>query len=132
MAEISFLNSLWNRAISGDKITIADVRAIEAYSQVIANEARQEPVGDAIEIDVAPETMKFVMDKIKLKNKTIAKRTLTPVWVIELWASGKGDKYDYQVYIWKLKILASLTKSYGWAIFLLEARSLPKALKGGK
>lgn len=85
----------------------------------------QKPVGDAIEIDVPAKTMQFVMSKIKLKPKTIASRTLTPEWVVELWLNGKGDKYDLQVYIWKLKILASLTHRYNWAIFLLEPENLP-------
>lgn len=101
--------------------------ATQALSTLIDREnkkAEQKPVGDAIEIKVAPETMKFVMSKIKLQLNTIAKRTLTPQWVVEKWSNGKGDQYDYEVYIWKLKILASLAH-FNWAVFLLKPENLP-------
>lgn len=106
----------------------AEQELAQALLQLINNEKiawEQKPVGDAIEIDVPAKTMQFVMSKIKLKPKTIASRTLTPEWVVELWLNGKGDKYDLQVYIWKLKILASLTHRYNWAIFLLKPENLP-------
>lgn len=106
---------------------IADqiMNLIIAYTE----SARQEPVGYGIEIKVNAQVMQHVMSKIKLNPKTIAKRTLVPKWLVEKWIDGSGDKYDYEVYMWKLKILASLTRRYGWAVFLIDDVS---ALNKGK
>lgn len=86
-------------------------------------------IGDALEVKVNPETMKFVISKIKLKNETIADRTLQPLWLIHSWISGKGDSYDYEVEIWVLRILAHLTRKYNWAIFLLEPENIRELQK---
>lgn len=88
--------------------------------------ARQEPVGDAIEIKVPKETMLFVMSKIKLQPKTIARRVLVPEWLVEKWLNGSADNYDLEVHIWRLKVLASLTRRYNWMVFLLKPDNLPK------
>lgn len=93
--------------------------------QSLLNAAKQEAVGDAIELDVPLETMQFVLSKIKAKPKTIAKRLLMQEWQVNVWFDGTADKYDLQVYIWRLKILASLTRRYNWAVFLLEPKNLP-------
>lgn len=87
--------------------------------------AQQEPIGDAIEIVVAPETMQFVLSKINLKIKTIANRTLVPMWLVNKWGVGMADEADLEVYIWRLKILASLTGRYNWSVFLLKPENLP-------
>lgn len=87
--------------------------------------AQQEAVGDAIEIDVPLETMQFVLSKIKLKPKTIAKRLIIQEWQVQRWLDGKADKYDLNVYMWRLKLLASLTGRYNWAVFLLKPDNLP-------
>lgn len=88
--------------------------------------AQQEPIGDAIEIDVPLETMQYVLSKIKLKPKTIARRLLMQEWQVNVWFDGTADKHDLQVYMWRLKILASLTRRFNWAIFLLKPENLPK------
>jgi hypothetical protein len=87
--------------------------------------AQQEPIGDAIEIDVPLETMQFVLSKIKLKPKTIAKRLIMQEWQVQRWLDGSADKYDLNVYMWRLKLLASLTGRYNWAVFLLKPDNLP-------
>lgn len=97
------------------------IELMQAYRK-----AQQEPIGDAIEIDVPLETMQFVLSKIKLKPKTLAKRLLMQQWQVERWLDGKADKYDLQVYIWRLKLLASLTGRFNWAVFLLKPDNLPK------
>jgi hypothetical protein len=87
--------------------------------------AQQEPIGDAIEIDVPLETMDFVLSKIKMKPKTIAKRLLMEEWQVNVWFDGTADKHDLNIYMWRLKILASLTHKYNWAVFLLKPENLP-------
>lgn len=86
-----------------------------------------EPIGDAIEIDVPLKTMQFVLAKVKLQPKTIAKRLLMQEWQVQRWLDGTADQYDLQVYMWRLKILASLTGRYNWAVFLLKPDNLPGA-----
>lgn len=91
----------------------------------LCRKAQQEPIGDAIEIDVPLETMQFVLSKIKMKPKTIAKRLLIEEWQVNVWFDGTADKHDLQIYMWRLKVLASLTHKYNWAIFLLKPDNLP-------
>lgn len=98
----------------------------EAITAILQYKQRhQEPIGDAIEIDVPLETMQFVVSKIKLKPKTIAKRLIMQEWQVQRWLDGKADKYDLNIYIWRLKLLASLTGRYNWAVFLLKPDNLP-------
>lgn len=101
-------------------------QSIEQLVKLEAQKARQEPVGDAIEIKVPLETMQYVLSKIKLQPKTIARRLLMQQWQVERWLDGKADQYDLEVYIWRLKILASLTRRFNWMVFLLKPENLPK------
>lgn len=96
------------------------ITAILQYKQ-----RHQEPIGDAIEVDVPLETMQFVLAKVKLQPKTIAKRLLMQEWQVQHWLDGAADQYDLQIYIWRLKVLASLTGRYNWAVFLLKPDNLP-------
>lgn len=116
---------------------IADLKAqaIAQLNLLLQTEFRrgeQKPVGAGLEIKVASETMQAVMARIKLKDKTIADRVLEPLWRIEKWRNGTGDKYDLEVEQWKLRILANLTRQYNWAVFLLRPDNLqglkPKTL----
>lgn len=83
--------------------------------------AKQETIGDALEITVQPEVMKFVLDKIRASRKTISQRILEPEWSIHEWTETEGH-----VEIWKLRILAKMTRKYNWSIFLLKPENLPK------
>lgn len=91
---------------------------IEAREEIAERKGRQEPVGDAIELDVDREVMQFVMSKIKLKSKSIASRTLVNEELVDRWRDGTADKYDLNVHIWKLRLLASMTHKYNWTVFL--------------
>lgn len=115
---------------SWQKVSLTKVGYIAQREAAIAEivkvgRAKQEPIGDAIEIDVPLETMQFVLSKIKLKPKTIAKRLLMQQWQVERWLDGKADQYDLNIYIWRLKVLASLTGRFNWAVFLLKPDNLP-------
>ena len=99
-------------------------RAIPALQALIAREtqkARQEPAGDAIEVDVLPEVMRFVLSRCKQSDKTLASRILVAEHQIIDWRENGG-----LVEIWRLKVLASLTKKYNWAVFLLKPENLDK------
>lgn len=74
----------------------------------------------ALKIKVAPETMKYFLSTLKLKQKTVEKRTLSHWTDIEDWC-----KEPTYIEKWKLEILGSLGK-YNWAFFLLEPNNLPK------
>lgn len=87
-------------------------------------EAEQRPVGDAIEISVEPEVMRFVLARCKQSDKTIARRVLEPGWRIDDWRKNGGE-----IYIWKLKILASLTRRFSWSVFLLKSDNLVRLPK---
>lgn len=118
--------------LGGERMTVdyeAFLQLRQSIEQLIVSECRkaeQKPVGDAIEIDVPLETMQYVLSKIRMKPKTIAKRLLLPEWQVNVWFDGTADKYDLQVYIWRLKILASLTRRFNWMVFLLKPENLPK------
>ena len=101
-------------------------QSIEQLVKLEAQKARQEPIGDAIEIKVPLATMQYVLSKIKLQPRTIAKRLLMQQWQVERWLDGNADQYDLEVYIWRLKILASLTRRFNWMVFLLKPENLPK------
>lgn len=89
--------------------------------------ARQEPVGDAIEIKVPLKTMQFVLSKIRMKPENIAKRLLLhDTYLIDKWTDGTADEYNLEIYMWRLKILASLTHKYNWAIFLMKPENIPE------
>jgi len=98
-----------------------------SYSE--AKEAIKQLIQEAkgLEIKVEPLAVKHVMSKIKLKDETIAKRTLQPVWLITKWRNGTGEEWDYLIEIWVLKLLASLTHKWNWSIFLLGPKNI-KAL----
>lgn len=100
------------------------IEIMKAYQK-----AKQEPVGDAIEIDVPLETMQFVLAKVRLKPKTIAQRLLMQEWQVQRWIDGTADKYDLNIYMWRLKILASMSRRYNWAVFLLKPDNLPGVKK---
>jgi hypothetical protein len=85
--------------------------------------ARQEPVGDAIEIKVPAKTMQFVLSKCKQTDKTIARRLMVAEWCVDDWRKNGGE-----LHIWKLRILASLTRRYNWTVFLLTPENLIKGL----
>lgn len=93
---------------------------IRGMLQRLVDVARQEPVGDALEITIKPEVMKFVLDKIRASRKTISQRILEPEWVIHEWTETES-----QVEIWKLKILAKMTRKFNWMVFLLQPENLP-------
>ena len=101
----------------------------DSIEQLIVAECRkaeQKPVGDAIEIDVPLETMQFALSKVRAQPKTIARRLLIPEWQVNKWLDGTADKYDLNIYIWRLKVLASLTRRYNWMLFLMRPENLPK------
>lgn len=90
----------------------------------LIREAEQRPVGDAIEIKVDPAVMKFVMGHIRTKPETVARRVLAPESAGLIWSTGIGGPEYYELPMWKLKIIASLTRRFNWSIFLLEANNL--------
>lgn len=94
----------------------------------LIREAEQRPVGDAIEIKVDPQVMKFIMSRIRLQPSTVAQRVLERSERAEAWAAATGDQYDYEIEMWKLKILAALTRRFNWSVFLLEASNLPNII----
>lgn len=87
---------------------------------------KQEAIGDAIEIKVPIEVMQFVLSKIRMKPKSIGRRILKSELLVNKWIDGSADEYDLELQIWELKILASLTHKYNWAVFLLEPANLIK------
>lgn len=96
-------------------------QAILAAHTAAVQKARQEPVGAALEIHVAPETMQAVLSRIKLKDENVARRVLEPLWRVRRWRDGSADEYDLEVEQWKLRILADLTtRKFNWAVFLLK------------
>lgn len=84
------------------------------------------PIGDAIEIKVPIEVMQFVLSKIKMKPENIAKRVLEREELVNKWIDGSADEYDLEIQVWKLKVLASLSRRYNWTVFLLKAGNLNK------
>lgn len=120
LAIASYYKGKGNKAIKLEE----EVQSAKTQIEQLIHKAKQEPVGDAIEIAVPAKTMQYVMSKIRLKDKTIADRVLEPLWRVERWRDGKGDKYDLEVYIWKLRILAHLTHRFNWSIFLLKPENI--------
>lgn len=90
----------------------------------LVREAEQKPIGDSIEIQVDPAVMKFVMDHIRMKPETVARRALAPESAGLIWSQGIGGPEFYELPMWKLKIIASLTRRFNWSIFLLESNNL--------
>ena len=100
--------------------------AILAVQQIeaLVRKAEQKPVGAALEIKVASETMQAVMARIKMTDKNIADRVIEPVWRIERWRAGTGDEFDYEIELWRLRILGRLTRRFNWSAFLLKPDNL--------
>lgn len=76
-----------------------------------------------LKILVHPKVMKYFLSTLKLKRKTIEKRTLSHWTDVDDWL-----KKPTYIEKWKLEILGSLSR-YNWAFFLLEPDNLPNKRK---
>lgn len=81
-------------------------------------------MGNCLEIEVKPETMRYVLSLCKQTPKYIAMRVFESEWILEQW-----QKETHKIPQWKLMVIAQLTRKFNWAIFLLEPKNLPKSAK---